>query len=437
MSQKISVKKFSGSTKGLELRPFRAWHYNTKQVLLDQVIAPPYDVISKEEQEALYNRSPFNVVRLILGKEANFHDHAAGLWKEWSRQNILIQDSKPAIYLYKQVFQDPVTKVSRKRLALLGILNLDHSDQVLRHETTFEGPKRDRLSLLEKTRTNLSPIFGLYSDAARSLSTLLKATQKNSPLSEAKGSDGTLHKTWAIEKVEDQSAIQAAIGGQKILIADGHHRFETALEYRRRMREKFPDRGNEAPYDFTLMALVEFEDPGLLVLPTHRVIRSFGSSSKERFLERLRVSFEFVPVPEESIFSLLEKRPESEKVFGLILRDGCFHLRLRNLQSVRKELPPGKPPIWYEGEAILLNAFVFDRLWGIPESERPNLLSYTHSFEEALQAVRGGQAEGAFLLRSPNVTIIHQLAEAGEKMPQKTTYFYPKLASGLFFYHHG
>ena len=422
----------------MDFRPFPAWRYSPQRVRLDEVIAPPYDVISAEERERLYARSPFNVVRLILGRETHFYEHARELWEEWTGLGVLAKDPRAAIYLYEQEFNHPLDHRPFRRLALIGTLKLERSGTVVPHEHTFAGPKKDRLSLLEKTRTNLSPIFGLYSDSEGGLARLFAAYRMRPPLFSAVDEEKVVHRGWAIEKEEDQKRIQKVLAGKKILIADGHHRYETALEYQRRMREKFPSLKDEAPYDFVMMALVEFRDPGLLMLPTHRLIRSFGPTPRGRFIEALRVAFEFIPVPGEELFTALDGRPRPEKVFGLYWgKNGSFLLRLKDVGGILPDLPPGKPPLWYELEANLLNYYIFKKAWGISDEEREKRVEYTHSAEEASQRVAEGRAQAAFLLRSAEVDTIRKLADTGERMPQKTTYFYPKLASGLLFYHHG
>ncbi|MBI2167285.1 MAG: DUF1015 domain-containing protein [Candidatus Omnitrophica bacterium] len=418
-----------------DFRPFREWRYEPRREELSRLIAPPYDIISSPEQNALYQRSPYNVVRLTLGREANFYDEAARRWKEWREQGILVQAKRPAFYLYEQTFKRPADGRLLRRTAVVGILKLENSSAVLRHEATFRGPKQDRTLLLEKTRANLSPIFGLFPDSQKALASVAGALKGKPPLFEASEEDGTLHRGWAIEGESDQKKIQALIAQNRILIADGHHRYETSLEYRNALRKKFPKTPQDAPFDFVLTALVAFEDPGLVMLPTHRVLSSLGPSSKEEFLERLRKHFDCIPCAPEKLAAEVERRPKSEKVFGAAFAGKeNFLLRLKSLDSIRKFLPGGKPSLWYEVEANLLNYFIFDVLWGLPESERQSLIEYTHASGEALERVQREAAEAAFLLRPPEVREVHQLAEAGEKMPQKTTYFYPKLADGLFFY---
>ena len=423
-----SGSRASMNTKKLDFRPFRAWRYHAGRVALSRVIAPPYDVISPEEREALYAKSPHNVIRLILGKEPDFYECARRHWETWSQEGILAQDPHPALYLYEQTFHHPWDSRPMKRLAIVGTLHLEGSDAVLRHEATFAGPKQDRLLLLEKTRTNLSPIFGLYQDRDKTLSSLFSSYREQPPLFEARDDQGVFHRGWAVEKEKDQALIRNILSDQKILIADGHHRFETALEYRRRMRQKFPALQKEAPFDFVMMALVAFEDEGLLVLPTHRVLRSLESVSRKSLIERLRHAFELQPTPAEKLFSELEKTPSREKVLGGYFgEEGSFLLRLKE----PKRIPESKI------DALLLNSLILENLAGLSGEKRERQVEYTRSSEEAIRTVREGKAEAAFLLRSPDLKEIRALADRGEMMPQKTTYFYPKLASGLFFYHHG
>ncbi len=397
----------------LDFRPFRAWRYDSSRVEVSQVIAPPYDVISRADQEALYAQSPHNVIRLILGKEPDFHERAARLWQDWTREGILVQESRPAIYLYEQSFTHPLTSQPLVRTAVVGTLKLEESGAVFRHEATFDAPKKDRMLLLEKTQTNLSPIFGLYRDSGR-IKSLLQSAKKQNSLCEARDFQGVLHRLWAMDRPEDQKVVHETLTSEKILIADGHHRYETALEYQHRMREKFPGISSEEDFDFVMMALVATDDPGLLVLPTHRVIRSLESTNEKAFLDLLHEHFEFTACPDETIFQTLSEQPKESKVFGLILPRGSFLIRLKDAQ----EAP-------FQIEAAVLGQFISGQI------------EYTRFSDEALQAVRQNKAPAAFLMRSPEVDTIRELAYSGQRMPQKTTYFYPKLASGLLFYHHG
>ena len=405
-ASRVELKKIN-----LDFRPFQAWRYNSSKVEAGQVIAPPYDVISNADQEALYAQSPHNVIRLILGKEPQFHDRAARLWQDWTQEGTLIQDPRPAVYLYEQSFKHPLNSQRLTRSALVGILKLEEPGAVFRHEATFDAPKKDRMLLLEKTRTNLSPLFGLYRDSSR-LKPIFQSAKKQNPISEARDFQDVFHRLWAVERPEDQKLIHETLVSERILIADGHHRYETALEYQRRMREKFPDPSGEAPFDFVMMALVATDDPGLLVLPTHRIVRSIPS--EKEFLDRLYQNFEFTPYPDEKIFQTLSVQSKKEKVFGLILKKGSFLIRLKDTQE------PSHPI-----EATVLSRFISGQI------------EYTRFSDEAVQAVRRKEAAAAFLMRAPEVDTIRQLAYSGQRMPQKTTYFYPKLASGLLFYHHG
>ena len=421
----------------LDFRPFAAWRYHSGAVQIGQVIAPPYDVISPAEREILYAKSPYNVVRLILGKEPNFYDHAALCWQEWSQKGVLTQDQTPAIYLYEQAFKHPLDGRPFSRLALVGILKLDESGPVLRHEATFDAPKRDRLMLLEKTKTNLSPIFGLYQNA-KSFQTVFSAYRPTPPLFETQDDQGITHRGWAIQNQADCETIRKALADQKILIADGHHRYETALEYQRRMHEKSPDPSGEMDFDFVMMALVASDDPGLLVLPTHRIVKSLSPYSEKEFLEHLSEFFKLTSCSDEEALTALNKNGVKPNVFaGVFGNAGSLLFEFNHLKSAAKFLPQNKPPVWYEVDANLLMNLVFHGLMGVAPEKKQSLIEYTRSSEEAIRAVRQRRAEAAFLLQTPQVDTIRQLAYAGERMPQKTTYFYPKLASGFFFYHHG
>ncbi len=319
-----------------DFRPFQAWRYNPKTVDLSKVIAPPYDVISTAGQDKLYDKSPYNTVRLILNRiEASDNDsnnrytRARDFFNAWQNQNVLIQDEKPGFYLYQQTFTDPRQKGKKERFALLGLLKLEDFDKeiVIPHEKTLSKPREDRRKLLEATHTNFSPVFGLYDDSRESLHALYMKTASASPVFEAADEEGVSHALWLIQNAETIQSLHEKLGRQKIYIADGHHRYQTALEYARaKRREEGAGPSEEKPYDFVYMALVGFHDPGLLVFPTHRIVRSFPEFDGAKAMEILKKYFNVQSVPFESLEQKMNQSGPSNIVFGLCFGKEAFIL---------------------------------------------------------------------------------------------------------------
>ncbi len=433
-----------------DFSPFQAWHYDPATVPFKNVIAPPYDVISPAEQDELYKRSPYNCVRLILNKietndteTSNRYTRARDFFNAWCGEKILIQDKTPCFYLYRQTYQDLVHNKKTERLALLGRLKLEPFEKgiVIPHEKTLSKPRADRRKLLEATHINFSPVFGLYEDPQAKIASLYKKVTSGQPLFDVTDEKAVQQTVWVIDQPEFIREIQQALKEKKIYIADGHHRYQTALEYARDQHaaQNIPA-DKVMPFDYVLMALVEFNDPGLLVFPTHRMIRSLKASkdnlTQAQALERLKPIFKVEALDLETIQKKIETSPAEKIVFGLVLDHEQFLLTLEDKKSARSKMPAGKPDIWYDLDLNVLSYLILGALWSIPESEWEGTIQYTRSAPEAIAGARGKQAEAAFLLKAPKVEMLREMGKVKELMPQKSTYFYPKLASGLVFHQH-
>ncbi len=423
-----------------DFRPFQALRYNPSRADIEKVIAPPYDVISPEEQLLLYQRSPYNCIRLILNRiedsdngERNRYLRARNFFHEWKAQGILVQDPRPGYYLYRQIFSDPISGASRERLALLGRLRLESFEKgiVIPHEKTLSKPREDRRKLLETTQANFSPVFGLYEDSSAIMASLYEEAVSAAPLFEAKDDQSVRHALWAIQGASEIQQIQRALSQERIYIADGHHRYQTALEYSQDVRrQRGASSKSEIPTDSVLMALVEFRDPGLVLMPTHRLLPAIEGLDLARLTDLLRPYFKVEPIdPERMNFA--------SGSFGLLLASGAAYCAtLEDRSRVKPLMRAGKPDFWYDLDVNLLNDLVFEHVLGLNEARRETLLRYTHSLQEAVRQVEKGSAQAAFLLNPPRVEILREMGEARELLPQKSTFFYPKLASGLVFYSH-
>lgn len=417
-----------GAGEMADVRPMRALRYNLEKVTAESVVAPPYDVISKEEQEALYEASPYNIIRLELGKEEagdhednNRYTRAAAQLAAWREEEVLKLDQEPSFYLYEQEFT--VEGKTHQRRGIFGRLKLmDFSEGiVLPHEETLSGPKADRTQLLDATRTNLSPIFGLFPDEERELGSIFDKLAAAEPDVDFQGFDQIQERLWRIADPAIIERISSLFQQEKIYIADGHHRYETALAY----SKKHPE------FDAILIVLVPMNSPGLVCLPTHRMVFDV---ELEGLLSRLESKFaveSFAP-SQKAKTELLAKLETEKHAFGLVLPDGYHFLQLKaEAKLVPEEI--GHSPAYAELDVTILHQLILEAELGIgPEELRAEAkVRYTRSSDEAFAQVESGQMQAAFLMGPLEAGSVRDVAEEGEKMPQKSTYFYPKLITGL------
>lgn len=422
--------------------PFQGVRYNAAQVLdISRVTAPPYDMIAPAEQEELYRRDPHNIVRLILGKEredghpVDRYLTAAEHYRRWRADGVLIQDPSPALYLYREDYSWGGRDF--QRLGLIARVALDEFGAgAFAHESTMSGPKADRLRLLSACKTNFSQIFSLYSDPEGRVEGQLLEETKTAPIVSFDDGKGVVHRLWRMEDPESIALIQKEMRGKPFIIADGHHRYETALEFRRLMRlapESFRD-----AYDSVMMCLVRIESPGLTILPFHRLLPAPGP---ERIMERLATAFEMEeqPLPiareqyPEALRSFLSRRPEAGTTFGLYRGGTLTVLRLRKGYDIRRHLRPGTPSLVEELDVTILHQVIFQGLLGLDEQGlvQEGRIRFFSKPEEAAQEVEVGRGAAAFFLRPSRIDQVWRIATAGQRMPQKSTNFYPKLISGL------
>jgi len=390
--------------------PFRALRYDPTRVGdLAAVVAPPYDVISPAQQDALYARSPWNVVRLILPREPARAEAAAETLRAWMASGVLARDAAPALYFYSQEFS--LRDGSRHRrdgvLCRLGLEEF-RTGVVRPHERTFPGPKADQLALLRATGAYLSPIFGLYARARERLRDV--AGIAGAPVIEVREEHGELHRVWRVDDADAVARVAAALAAETIFIADGHHRYETALAYR-------AERGADGPRSI-LAFISNMEEEGLLVLPTHRLLRVPLVMSPDALEARLRERFAVEP--------LVPGTPRPAGAIDVVLPDRRLRLRAREAATAcLAHLPASVRPL----DVALLHGAILEPILGAGSGD----FAFTHDDAEAVEAVAAGRSTAAFLLNPPTVAEVRAVCLAGELMPEKSTYFYPKLASGLVF----
>lgn len=411
-----------------EVRPLNALHYNLGAVgSLDAVTAPPYDVIDAETRRELLSRSPFNVVEIDLPEAPGGRDpyeHAAETLEAWTLEGILTADRGPAIWALTQDYAAPDGSRRTRHGLLARVRITEYGPGLIRpHERTHPGPKEDRLRLTEATRHNLSPIFSLYpGDAWRHVAPALGAD----PWGETTDEDGTVHRAWRVPDAEIHEAVTLALADAELLIADGHHRYETARTYAEAV-------GGDGPHRYTLMCLVSLEDPGLTVFPTHRLLSDLNPSAYEPLGAGLKELFEVEEVP---LGQLDPAGQEGLGVFGYAdshLKRG-FRLRLRDRAPLDRALD-GRPDSYRELDAVILEALVLRGILGMSEEDiaAKRGISYEKSAGAARAAIESEDADCAFLLRPTPVEQVRAVAATGETMPPKSTYFFPKVPTGFVF----
>ena len=429
-----------------EIIPFKALRYDPNQVKLEDVLTQPYDKITPEMQARYYERSAHNLVRIILGKAGetdtdafNVYTRAAEYLHDWRSSGILKQDAEPGIYAYAQTFTVPGTAdlAERRGLIALGRLH-DYSDGVVfRHEQTLAKPRADRLNLLRATRAHFGQIFMLYSDAQGEIEALLKAKTEEDPDTSLLDEYETLHRVWRIHDPALIQAVQHAMREKKLLIADGHHRYETALAYRNERRAQSHSADPNAAYEFVMMTLVPMESRGLVILPTHRVVHGLPAFDRERMLEAAERFFEIdridLRTESRSATTLLGEAGENGTAFVAVTRQGPYLMRAKK-NAVLDALGQ-VPSLQRDLDVVQLHQIMLERILGISEEairEQQNV-RYERDAFEAISWVRQG-ANVAFLMNPAKIEQVRDIAFAGGVLPQKSTDFYPKLLSGLAIY---
>ena len=431
-----------------DIRPFRALRYNQQKVTAAQVVTQPYDKITAAMQDAYYSASPFNLVRIILGRRKpddntteSVYTRAATLSRQWCEEGILQQDSAPSIYPYSQTFAAPSGKnFERRGFIALGRIEDYSAKVVFRHEQTLAKPKADRLDLLRATRVHYEQLFLLYEDSGE-IDSLLATS--NHPTIDVADEYGVAHRVWQISDPAVITSVQSRMRGQKLVIADGHHRYETALNFRNECRAAASAPNSDAPYEFVMMTFVNMNDPGLLILPTHRVVHSLPSFSVDEFQKSSREFFELEEVDPAidaaKATALLRGRGRAGTALLAVTANRAFVLH--SLKPAAARFFSGLSPRQQSLDVVQLHKCLLEGVLKLSEESIRNQqnLSYVRDAAEAIAAVRGKapgkDAANVTLLMNPcPVHEMREVALAGEVMPQKSTDFYPKLLSGLTAY---
>src|SRR5262245_55410050 len=422
--------------------PFRGLLYNSNRISnISKVVAPPYDVISPEEQENLYRRSPHNIVRLILNREPNPYEPAGQRFKRWQQEGVLVREEQRAIYFLRQRFRLR-TGEEKERLGFFALVRLEDPSggNIHPHERTLEGPKEDRLRLMLACHANFSAIFALYAEPKQTINRVLaEYTQGAPPSVTTQDASGAACQLWSIADAEIISVVQRTMINQPLLIADGHHLFEAYLKYREhRSRERSNPIGREA-FNFFLMHFANTNDDGLVILPTHRLVRGFTPIPFRRLEELLQKCFYIEPYPktrdgQRDFLNALKKGRRKRGLIGATFSSDPRYLilRLKSRRTMQK-LAPEMSASMQDLDVSILHRLILQHILGLgPETQvQPGVIRYLEDEEEALRSVDEERDQAAFILNPPEPEQVFSVALQGERMPQKTTFFYPKLLSGL------
>ncbi len=411
-----------------DLHPLRALHYDLAVAgPLQNLIAPPYDVVDADQRAALLARSPFNVVGVDLPRgDPDPYEHAAKLLAEWRAERALVRDPEPALWALEQHYTGPDGKAKVRRGVFARVPVTDYGPgQIRPHERTHPGPKEDRLRLTRATKTNVSPIFALH--AGDAYSALTAKLDGAAPWGEATDDDGTVHRLWRVTDPEAIAAAQAAVAGSELLIADGHHRYETSRVYAEEI-------GGDGEHRFVLMLLVSLDDPGLTIFPTHRLLSALKETEKQEALrDTLLEHFHVEKVTAEE---LAPPAGDGPLTLGYIdsFHQQPFRLTLKD-PGVADRLLDDRPEAYRRLDTALLEALILKGPVGLSDDDISHLegLGYSRTDAEALELVRSGAYDAAFFLRPTPVAQVRAIAAAGATMPPKSTFFSPKVPTGLLF----
>ena len=435
-----------------EIRPFRGVRYNRQLVRdLSAVICPPYDIISPQMQDELYRRSEHNFVRVEFNRELpqdnaqdNRYTRSADTIRRWLEQGVLKTDEAPAIYIHDHYLSTQGKQ--HKRRNVIACVQLEEWDKmVIRpHESVLSKPKSDRLSMLWACQANTSPILAMFEDPGQKVANLLAAQAANQPVISVDNSTGEKHKVWAISDPKVIGEIQEKLSPQPFYIADGHHRYDSALTYRREMVACSASATGEEPYHFVMMSLVDFADPGLMILPPHRLVRGISRATFHELESQLKSFFEIESLPMtkhdvwqrvDSLLTGITPRTKRTRlaVFGLN-DENLLVLTPHDFATVSQMMPYFHSELYKKLDVSLVDHIILEKLLGITKDREDAVLAYSYDRVDAVNRVRNQEYQLAFILNPVNPELVKAIADAGDRMPRKSTYFYPKSPAGLVFY---
>jgi len=432
-----------------EIRPFRGVRYNQSLVEdLSLVICPPYDVITAQMEQELYHQSGYNFIRLESGRELpqdtvsdNKYTRSSAMLEQWLKQGVLKVDEAPAIYLHDHYFTYQGREYRRR--GIIVCVRLEEWDKMVvrPHEGTLAEPKGDRLSLLWACQANTSPILALFEDRGQQVSSVLAVQERNKLAISSRSAGGERHDVWAITEAEAINQICHSLAQQPLYIADGHHRYESALIYQREKGACSSSVSGDEAFNFVLTELVDFSDPGLIILPPHRLVRGISKSTLDELMAKLKSFFEIeellLSMPDvwhrvDDLLTGSETNMVRSILFGLAA-ERLFVLKLREFTDVSRMIPYFHSELYKRLDVDIVDNVILEKLLGLSSGREEAILGYCYDRLEAVNRVIDGEYQLAFLLSPVKAEVIKAIADAGDKMSRKSTYFYPKVPAGLVF----
>lgn len=418
-----------------EIKGYKGLRFNCEKAgKIEELVCPPYDIISDQQREEYIKTNPHNIIRLELPKGDDKYNKAAEILEDWLEKGILVKEDKPAIYIYEEEFT-----AYGERKAIKGIIcrvKLEEFSKgiILPHEFTLSKAKEDRLSLMKATNCNFSQIYSLYMDGGKNTLGKIDSLSKSEPDIQLQDNDNVTHRMWIIKDEKAIADICSDFTDRKLYIADGHHRYETALNYRNYLREQGLAKEGDA-CDYQMMMLVDMEHPGLVVFPTHRLVRNLDSFNAERVIDGCK---EYFDVTEHSDINtiestLMELYNQGKKAYAFYCGGSSYKLLVLKDTNIIKKLLPNASTATQQLDVTILHTLILEKIFGIDAENMAKQinLTYTKIFDEAISSVQQGNSQCAFILNPTRVSEIREVASNGEKMPQKSTYFYPKMITGL------
>lgn len=418
-----------------EIKGYKGLRFNCEKAgKIEELVCPPYDIISDQQREEYIKTNPHNIIRLELPKGDDKYNKAAEILKDWLEKGILVKEDKPAIYIYEEEFT-----AYGERKAIKGIIcrvKLEEFSKgiILPHEFTLSKAKEDRLNLMKATNCNFSQIYSLYMDGGKNTLGKIDSLSRSEPDIQLQDNDNVTHRMWIIKDEKAIADICSDFADRKLYIADGHHRYETALNYRNYLREQGLAKEGDA-CDYQMMMLVDMEHPGLVVFPTHRLVRNLDSFNAERVIDGCK---EYFDVTEHSDINtiestLMELYNQGKKAYAFYCGGNSYKLLVLKDNNIIKKLLPNASTATQQLDVTILHTLILEKIFGIDAENMAKQinLTYTKIFDEAISSVQQGNSQCAFILNPTRVSEIREVASNGEKMPQKSTYFYPKMITGL------
>lgn len=417
------------------IKAYKGMRFNCdKAGKIDELVCPPYDIISDEQREEYIKTNPRNIIRLELPKGDDRYNQASDILNDWLEKGILEKEDKPAIYIYEEEFTAYGKRKSIKGIICRVKIEEFSKGVILPHEFTLSKAKEDRLNLMKATNCNFSQIYSLYMDEGKGTLAKIDELSAGEPDIKLTDNEGVAHRMWIVTDKKAISEICNDFTDRKLYIADGHHRYETALNYRNYLRENKGAKEGDA-CDYQMMMLVDMEHPGLVVFPTHRLVRDLENFNAEKVLEECKQYFDIneyddINTIEDNLMNLYN---EGKKAYAFYSGNKKYSLLVLKDEHIIDELLPSASTATKQLDVTVLHTLILEKIFGIDADNMAKQinLTYTKIFDEAISAVDSGKAQCAFILNPTRVSEIRDVASNGEKMPQKSTYFYPKMITGL------